>query len=231
MPCRGIACLAIPAVGLLVPAAAVRGVLVGSWRAWRRPASLAVLCQGRLPLLHLRRGRPRRPRRYRCPHRRASTRSCRHDRQPHPRRSHLGPDVGSMALGFAGVFVVVAGDLSASGVDRWTYLIPTAGMLCLAAGTVLTSRLGPTEDLLQTITMQSVVTAAVFWHLRSYPGAPRLPRRATSGPRSCDWSCLRALVGYLLSAPSVFCLFFFSGSAKPRRTWSDRQTSKRPASS
>jgi hypothetical protein len=35
-------------------------------------------------------------------------------------------------------------------------------MLCLAGGTVLERRLGPRESLLETIMMQSVVTAALL---------------------------------------------------------------------
>ena len=67
-----------------------------------------------------------------------------------------------MVLGLAGVLIVVSGDLGVAGVPWWTYLLPTAGMLCLASGTVLTRRLSPAEDLLQTITMQAVVAAVVF---------------------------------------------------------------------
>ncbi len=67
-----------------------------------------------------------------------------------------------MALGLVGVAIVVSGDLHLAEA-RWSaYLLPTAGMLCLASGTVLTRRLSPPEGLLQTITMQAVVAAVVF---------------------------------------------------------------------
>jgi drug/metabolite transporter (DMT)-like permease len=67
-----------------------------------------------------------------------------------------------MLLGLAGVVVVVSGDLGSTHTALWTYLLPTAGMLCLASGTVLARRLRPPENLLQTIMMQSVVTAVLI---------------------------------------------------------------------
>lgn len=66
-----------------------------------------------------------------------------------------------MVLGMAGVAVVVYGGLSAGAAPWWAYLFPAAGMLSLATGTVLTQKLRPTENLLQSITMQSVVTAVI----------------------------------------------------------------------
>jgi drug/metabolite transporter (DMT)-like permease len=69
---------------------------------------------------------------------------------------------GGMVLGLAGVAIVVSGDLDASEVAWWAYLLPTVGMVCLASGTVLARRWQPPEDLLQTITMQSIVTAVLM---------------------------------------------------------------------
>ncbi len=69
---------------------------------------------------------------------------------------------GGMVLGLLGVVIVVSGDLDVAGAPWWAYLLPTAGMLCLATGTVLTRRLRPPEGLLQTITMQAVVSAVAF---------------------------------------------------------------------
>lgn len=57
----------------------------------------------------------------------------------------------------------------------WTYLLPTAGMLCLAAGTVLTRRLNPPEDLFQTITMQAVVTAVILMTAAAIAGQAAPP--------------------------------------------------------
>lgn len=67
-----------------------------------------------------------------------------------------------MLLGLAGLIIVVSGDLGGTEAAARTYLLPTAGMLCLASGTVLARRLRPPEDLFQTIMMQSVVTAVLM---------------------------------------------------------------------
>lgn len=76
-------------------------------------------------------------------------------------RTTAGAWIG-MALGLAGVTVVVSGDLGGGGAPWWAYLFPVAGMLSLGTGTVLTQRLRPREGLLQSITMQMVVTAVVM---------------------------------------------------------------------
>lgn len=67
-----------------------------------------------------------------------------------------------MVLGLSGVAVVVSGDLESSGTPAWAFALPAAGMLSLAAGTVLTRRLHPPETILQSITMQAVVTAVLI---------------------------------------------------------------------
>lgn len=67
-----------------------------------------------------------------------------------------------MLLGMAGVVVVVSGGLGSGSAQWWAYLFPVVGMLSLATGTVLTQRLRPTETLLQSITMQSVVAGVVL---------------------------------------------------------------------
>jgi drug/metabolite transporter (DMT)-like permease len=69
---------------------------------------------------------------------------------------------GGMLVGLTGVLIVVSGDLDVTRAAWWAYLLPTAGMLCLASGTVLARRLRPPEGLLQTIMMQSVVTAILM---------------------------------------------------------------------
>jgi drug/metabolite transporter (DMT)-like permease len=76
-------------------------------------------------------------------------------------RTTAGMWVG-LALGMAGVVVVVSGGLDAGAAPWWAYLFPAAGMLSLAAGTVLTQRLRPAETLLQSITMQTVVAGVVL---------------------------------------------------------------------
>jgi drug/metabolite transporter (DMT)-like permease len=76
-------------------------------------------------------------------------------------RTTAGMWVG-MVLGMAGVVVVVSGGLDAGAAPWWAYLFPAAGMLSLATGTVLTQRLRPSETLLQSITMQSVVAGVTL---------------------------------------------------------------------
>jgi drug/metabolite transporter (DMT)-like permease len=70
-----------------------------------------------------------------------------------------------MFVGLVGVTVVVSGDLGVTGAPVWAYLLPVAGMVSLASGTVLSRRLRPPEGLLDTIMIQSVVTAALMMTL------------------------------------------------------------------
>jgi drug/metabolite transporter (DMT)-like permease len=80
-----------------------------------------------------------------------------------------------MALGLIGVAIVVSGDLAVSGAPLWAYLLPTAGMLCLTTGTVLERRLRPSEGLLETVTMQAVVTAVLLCGLAVASGRATVP--------------------------------------------------------
>lgn len=98
-----------------------------------------------------------------------------------------------MVLGLAGVVIVVSGDLDVAETSWWTYLLPTAGMLCLASGTVLTRRLNPPEDLFHTITMQAVVAAVVLM------GAALVSGQATP-PADLDFW---AAVGWLVALASL----------------------------
>lgn len=92
-------------------------------------------------------------------------------------RSTMRTWVG-MAVGLAGVVVVVSGDIAAAGAPGAAYLLPTAGMLCLAAGTVLTRRLRPPESLTQSMTMQAVVTAVALMGAAAITGQARPPQDA-----------------------------------------------------
>jgi drug/metabolite transporter (DMT)-like permease len=83
-----------------------------------------------------------------------------------------------MALGLIGVVIVVSGDLSVSGAPWWAYLLPTAGMLCLTTGTVLDRRLGPSDGVLQTIMIQSVITAVLLACLAAAFGRATVPTSA-----------------------------------------------------
>ncbi len=133
-----------------------------SWRAWRRQAALGVLCQAAYltfvfeGVSHGVHG---------------GTAALIAALQPVLVATVAGPLLGErssvrmwagMLLGLAGVVIVVSGDLVATQAPWWTYLLPTAGMLCLACGTVLARRLRPPEDLFHTIMMQSVVTAVLL---------------------------------------------------------------------
>lgn len=80
-----------------------------------------------------------------------------------------------MVLGLAGVAVVVSGDLGTGSAPWWAYLFPAAGMLSLTTGTVLTQRLRPTETLLQSITMQMVVTAIALVGISVVAGQAAVP--------------------------------------------------------
>lgn len=67
-----------------------------------------------------------------------------------------------MLLGFAGVALVVSGQLGHTDAPPWAYALPLVGVLCLGSGTVLQRRWHTHDDLLQTLMMQSVVAAAAF---------------------------------------------------------------------
>jgi drug/metabolite transporter (DMT)-like permease len=150
----------ITAVLMLV--ALLRRVPRPSWRAWRRQAVLGLLCQaGYLTFIFegVSRGVH------------GGTAALIAALQPLLVATVAGPLLdertslrmwGGMLLGLAGVAIVVSGDLSVTEAPWWTYLLPTAGMLCLASGTVLTRRLRPAESLFHTLMMQSAVTAVLL---------------------------------------------------------------------
>lgn len=106
-----------------------------------------------------------------------------------------------MALGLAGVVVVVSGGLDAGAAPWWAYLFPVAGMLSLTTGTVLTQRLRPTESLLQSITMQSVVAGVTLM------AAAVLTGQAAPGPGPDFWAAVAWLV--FLSTLCGYVLFVF----------------------
>ncbi len=133
-----------------------------SWRAWRRQAVLGMLCQAAYLVFvfeGVTRGVP------------GGTAALIAALQPLLVATVAGPLLGEhsnprnwlgMFLGLAGVAVVVSGDLGVTNAPVWVYFLPIAGMLCLASGTVLERRVRPRESLLETIMMQSVVTAALL---------------------------------------------------------------------
>ena len=146
----------------LVLVAVVRRVPWPSWRAWRRQAVLGALCQAGY-LIFIFEGVSHGVG--------GGTSALIAALQPLLVATVAGPILGErssavmwfgLLLGLAGVVIVVGGDLGGSQAAWWLYLLPTAGMLCLASGTVLARRLRPPEDLFETIMMQSVVTAVLM---------------------------------------------------------------------
>jgi drug/metabolite transporter (DMT)-like permease len=147
---------------LLGLVAAVRRTGWPSWRAWRRQAVLGLLCQVAY-LTFVFEGVTRGVD--------GGTTALIAALQPLLVATVAGPLLGErvtavmwggMLLGLVGVAVVVSGDLGGTDAAWWAYLLPVAGMLCLAGGTVLARRLRPPEDLFRTITMQAAVTAAAL---------------------------------------------------------------------
>jgi drug/metabolite transporter (DMT)-like permease len=163
---------------LLVGVTRLRRIPWPRWSAWRRQAAIGVLCQPAYLLLifeGVAHGVP------------GGTAALIAALQPLLVATVAGRLLGERttvrmwcgtALGLVGVVVVVSGDLAVTGAPAWAYLLPTAGMLCLTIGTVLERRLRPTEGLLETIMMQSVVTAVLLVVLAVAFGEATLP---TSG--------------------------------------------------
>lgn len=80
-----------------------------------------------------------------------------------------------LALGLAGVSLVVGGDLASGTAPWWTYLLPVGGMLALSLGTVLQQRWKPTESVVLSLTIQSVTATVAFWALALAEGAASPP--------------------------------------------------------
>ncbi|MTD15032.1 EamA family transporter [Nakamurella sp. YIM 132087] len=161
---------ALLAVLLLTVAAVLRKPLPTSWRAWGRQTLLAVLSQvGYLFLVFegVTQGVH------------GGTTSLIAALQPLLVATVAGRLLGErstplmwlgMLLGLGGVALAVSGDLQQTGTPLWAYALPTAGMLCLAIGTVLTRRLDPPEDLFPTITMQAVITGVILFVAAAFAG-------------------------------------------------------------
>ncbi|ADB30049.1 protein of unknown function DUF6 transmembrane [Kribbella flavida DSM 17836] len=67
-----------------------------------------------------------------------------------------------LALGLGGVGLVVADDLGSGHGSPWLFALPVAGLLGLAAGTVLERRRKPQTNLLDALCLQSVVSGVLF---------------------------------------------------------------------
>lgn len=93
-----------------------------------------------------------------------------------------------MALGLVGVALVVSGRIGTTDAPWWAYLVPFAGVLALGAGTVLQRRWHADDDLLQTITLQSLVAGGALM-------AVALLRGVAAPPTSPDvWGAILWLV-------------------------------------
>ncbi len=106
-------------------------------------------------------------------------------------RSHMAW-LGTV-LGFAGVVVVVGGDIGSHDAPAWVYVFPFLAMLSLTVGTVLTRRLQPSSSLLQSITMQAVVTGGAFFLIALIAGQFVVP--ASPGAFLA--------IGWLILVPSI----------------------------
>ncbi|MDN5854588.1 MAG: DMT family transporter [Actinomycetia bacterium] len=67
-----------------------------------------------------------------------------------------------LVVGIAGVALVVGNDLGSGGAPVYAYLLTVGGMLALSAGTVLERLWRPSRTLLESLAIQSVVTAIAF---------------------------------------------------------------------
>lgn len=187
--------------GILLAVAALRRLPRPSWRAWVRQGVLAVLCQAGYLILvfegvsHGVHG---------------GMAALIAALQPLLVATVAGSLLGERSspltwlgtgLGLAGVVVVVSGDLAIGDVAAWAYLLPTAGMLSLTVGTVLSRRLRPPETLLQTITMQSIVTAVLLM------GAALLTGRAGPPVDAGFWFAISWLI--LLPSLGGYVLYVF----------------------
>lgn len=75
-----------------------------------------------------------------------------------------------LVIGIAGVGLVVGGDLSGATASWWVYLLPVAGMVSLASGTLLQQHWRPRESLLTALAIQSATAAVLFLALAAPQG-------------------------------------------------------------
>ena len=183
---------------LLVAVWVVRRHPWPTWRAWRRQVVLGLLCQAAylgLVFEGVNQGVP------------GGTAALIAALQPLLVGTVAGRLLGErsswstwlgMVIGLAGVALVVGGDLGSGDAPAWAYALPVGGMLCLGSGTVLERRIRPPEDLLETITMQSVVVAATMMGLALVFGEAA-PPAGVGFWRTVAWLVvLASLGGYVM---------------------------------
>lgn len=103
-----------------------------------------------------------------------------------------------MLTGFAGVALVVSGQLGLSDAPLWAYALPLIGVLCLGSGTVLQRRWHAHDDLLQTLLMQAVVAAGAFMLVALVRGQAAVPTSLDIWGAILWLVCLSSLGGYVL---------------------------------
>lgn len=103
-----------------------------------------------------------------------------------------------MLAGFAGVALVVSGQLGLSDAPLWAYALPLIGVLCLGSGTVLQRRWHAHDDLLQTLLMQAVVAAGAFMLVALVRGQVAVPTSIDIWGAIVWLVCLSSLGGYVL---------------------------------
>ena len=100
-----------------------------------------------------------------------------------------------LALGVAGVALVVSSDIGRGAASPWAYLLPLAGMLGLSLGTVLDRRWDLDDGVLTALTVQTAVVAVLMvagaattgpWNHRPRRHSGPLSRGSSSSPRSAD---------------------------------------------
>lgn len=83
-----------------------------------------------------------------------------------------------LLIGIAGVGLVVGNDLGSRGAPWYAYLLTVGGMLALSGGTVLERRWRPSRTLLESLTVQTVVTAIAFFAVAGALGNATPPASA-----------------------------------------------------
>nr|WP_296774093.1 DMT family transporter [Rhodococcus sp. (in: high G+C Gram-positive bacteria)] len=93
----------------------------------------------------------------------------------------LGESLGtgrtvSLFVGFAGVVLVVAGDLGGASIAWSVYLLPVVGTLALSTGTVLERKLATTEPIPLAMCIQAVTSAVLFstWSVLAGDPVPQM---------------------------------------------------------
>ncbi|WP_405217471.1 DMT family transporter [Agrococcus sp. Ld7] len=105
---------------------------------------------------------------------------------------------GGMLVGFAGVALLVSGQLNHTGAPLWAYALPIVGVLCLGTGTVLQRRWHMHDDLLQTLMMHSIVAGAAFMVVALVRGQAAIPTTVEIWLAILWLVGLSSLGGYLL---------------------------------